>query len=236
MLLLALLCRCFSMRFVAMPLLRTAPLCRRKSSLCFAVAPLSTAAASLLISSPFAFRREAVPGRCFSPLLYALPLPRLALRYSALAFPSISIHCLSCSVHFCATALHCRAFPLRSVAELCLGYSNRCISIAVLGFSRRLIAIAALCNALPRLRLSTLFLAAPFPLSALLCLCSSKLRLAFAHPNFAFPLPIRAVPCLFRSQLCFSFATRICALPLHLAAYLHSAFAVRSISAPTLRG
>lgn len=208
MLLLALLCRCFSMRFVAMPLLLTAPLCRRKSSLCFAVAPLSTAAASLLISSPFAFRREAAPGRCFSPLLYALPLPRLALRYSALAFPSISIHCLSCSVHFCATALHCRAFPLRSVAELCLGYSNRCISIAVLGFSRRLIAIAALCNALPRLRLSTLFLAAPFPLSALLCLCSSQLCFSFAHQSSALPFPLSALLFLCNANLCIAFASR----------------------------
>lgn len=162
------------MRFVAMPLLLTAPLCRRKSSLCFAVAPLSTAAASLLISSPFAFRREAAPGRCFSPLLYALPLPRLALRYSALAFPSISIHCLSCSVHFCATALHCRAFPL-------LHFAMPCHAFACPRFS-----LQHLCSSKLRLAFSALSFALPLQRESVHCLCISRLIYTLPLPFAAF--------------------------------------------------
>lgn len=222
------------MRFVAMPLLLTAPLCRRKSSLCFAVAPLSTAAASLLISSPFAFRREAAPGRCFSPLLYALPLPRLALRYSALAFPSISIHCLSCSVHFCATTLHFYTFPLQFSAFLGVSLPLRCVAMPCLCLSNLSAANpcvttpspvrAFLCNAFALLMISYDFVAIPLLICALhrlrrpqlyfaaACRRNTMQRLCTAQLIYAMPSPFAAFPIISRGYGCLAYTASICAL------------------------
>ena len=132
--------------------------------LCLALAPL-------LISSPFAFRRAAAPSRCFSSLLYALPLPRLALRYSALAIPSISIHCLSCSVHFCALATQCYASQCSSAANLraallCLRTHSYTLPSPVHALLYD--AFAALSFALPLPRFSQLIYALPLQFLAYL--------------------------------------------------------------------
>lgn len=176
----ALLCRCFSMRFVAMPLLLTAPLCRRKSSLCFALANLGSAAASLLISSPLLFSavlRASEQFRCFSR-------PRSALAARFISAPqlctAVRFHCVP-SLNY-ALATQIGAFPLRF--------------LAFLGVSLPLLHFAVPCRAFACPRFS------------LQLLCSSKLRLAFAHQSSALPFPLSALLFLCNANLCIAFTSR----------------------------